>query len=129
MLAERLTGVAGSSRYFAGGFVTYSDDIKAKLLSIDRDLIRREGAVSDAIARAMAAGARQKLGTDYALSVTGVAGPDGGTEELPVGSVFIGLATPAGVHAKSLRLPGDRNRVRTLAVNAALDLLRLKLLQ
>ena len=129
MLAERLTQVAGSSRYFAGGFITYSDDVKSNVLGIDREVIGREGAVSDVVARAMANGAREKLGTDYALSITGIAGPDGGTEELPVGTVFIGLATPTGVHAKSMRLPGERHRVRTLAVNAALDMLRVYLLR
>jgi nicotinamide-nucleotide amidase len=129
LLAERFTQVAGSSRYFAGGFITYTNEAKAKLLGIDRDVIEREGAVSDVVARAMAEGARNKLGTDYAISVTGVAGPDGGTEELPVGSVFIALATPAGTQTRSMRLPGDRSRIRMLAANSALDILRLHLLR
>jgi nicotinamide-nucleotide amidase len=127
MLAERLTEVAGSSRYFYGGFVTYTNAVKTRLLGVDAQLLEREGAVSDAVARAMAQGARERLNTDYAISVTGIAGPDGGTETIPVGTVFIGLASPRGVHVRNLRLPGDRNRVRTFAVNAALDMLRLHL--
>jgi nicotinamide-nucleotide amidase len=75
----------------------------------------------------MAEATRQKLGTDYALSVTGIAGPDGGTEQTPVGTVFIGLATPSRVFVKSVRLPGDRDRVRIMAAQTALDLLRLDL--
>jgi nicotinamide-nucleotide amidase len=129
LLAKRFTEVAGSSRYFAGGFVTYTDDTKAKLLGIDRDLIEREGAVSDVVARLMAESARKKLGTDYAVSITGIAGPDGGSEELPVGSVFIGLATPGDTQVKEIRLPGDRNWIRTLATNVALDMLRIHLLR
>jgi nicotinamide-nucleotide amidase len=129
MLAERITNTPGSSRYFAGGFITYWDDVKSTLLGIDREVIRREGAVSDAVARAMASSARERFSTDYALSVTGVAGPEGGTEALPVGSVYVGLATREGVHVRSLRLPGDRGRIRTLATNAALDMLRLHLIQ
>jgi nicotinamide-nucleotide amidase len=129
MLAERLTSIAGSSRYFAGGFVTYSDQMKSRMLGVDPRLIRTEGAVSDAVARSMAHGVQQRLSTDYALSITGVAGPDGGTERTPVGSVFIGLATPTAVHAKSFRWVGDRDRIRTIAVNTALDLLRVNLLR
>jgi nicotinamide-nucleotide amidase len=129
MLAERLTSVAGSSRYFAGGLVAYSEKLKSQLLGVDAALIEREGAVSDAVARAMAAGARDRLGTDYALSVTGVAGPGGGTEKTPVGTVFIGLAAPDGIHSKNYRWIADRDRVRTIAVNTALDLLRVKLLR
>jgi nicotinamide-nucleotide amidase len=129
MLAERLTDVAGSSRYFPGGFVTYSNELKVKLLGVDEEVLEREGAVSETVAQAMAEGARKALGTDYALSVTGIAGPDGGTEEKPVGTVFIGLATPRGTHTKGIRLPGDRDRVRIFAVNAALDMLRLHLLR
>jgi nicotinamide-nucleotide amidase len=129
MLAERLTSIAGSSRYFFGGFVTYTNETKAKLLGIDLDVIEQQGAVSEVVARAMAHGVRNKLGTDYGLSVTGIAGPDGGSEELPVGSVFIGFATPDGTHARELRLPGDRHLVRMFASNAALDMLRLYLLR
>ena len=129
MLAERFTNIPGSSRYFYGGFVTYTNETKARLLGIDLDVIEREGPVSDVVARAMADGAKNKLGTDYALSVTGIAGPDGGSEELPVGSVFVGFATPNGTHTRSLRVPGDRHLVRMFASNAALDMLRLYLLR
>ena len=128
MLAARLTETPGSSRYFSGGFVTYSNEAKVRLLGVDAAMLEKEGAVSDAVARAMAEGARETLGTDYALSITGVAGPDGGSDQTPVGTVFIGLATPSDVHAKSFRLPGDRNRIRTIAAQTALDMLRLHLL-
>jgi len=126
-LAERLTQVPGSSGYFVGGFITYSNDAKVKLLGVDAGMLEKQGAVSDLVARAMAVGARDKLGAAYALAVTGVAGPDGGTEQVPVGTVYIGLATPSGVHATHVRLPGDRSRVRTMAAQTALDLLRLHL--
>jgi nicotinamide-nucleotide amidase len=128
MLGERLTDVAGSSRYFRGGFITYSDELKTRLLGVDSELLERETAVSDAVARAMALGARTRLGTDYALSTTGIAGPGGGTEETPAGTVFIGLATPSSVHARTFRWVAERNRLRTIAVNTALDFLRLHLL-
>jgi nicotinamide-nucleotide amidase len=126
-LGERLTQGAGSSRYFAGGFITYSNEAKIKLLGLDSESLEKEGPVSASTARAMAEATRQKLGTDYALSVTGIAGPDGGTEQTPVGTVFIGLATPSRVFVKSVRLPGDRDRVRIMAAQTALDLLRLDL--
>ena len=128
MLAERLTETPGSSRYFIGGFVTYSNEAKVRLLGVDAAMLEKEGAVSDPVARVLAASAREKMGADYALSITGVAGPDGGTEATPIGTVFIGLATPAGVHAKRIRLPGDRSRIRIMAAQTALDLLRLHLI-
>jgi nicotinamide-nucleotide amidase len=128
LLAERLTEIPGSSRYFRGGFVTYSNEAKVRLLGVDAAMLEKEGAVSDPVARAMAAAARERMSVDYALSVTGVAGPDGGTEQTPVGTVFIGLATPSGVHARRIRFPGDRNRIRALAAQTALDLLRLHLI-
>jgi nicotinamide-nucleotide amidase len=128
MLAERLTEVPGSSKYFVGGLVTYSNDAKVELAGVDAELVKQHGPVSDPVARAMAEGVRRRLNADYALSITCVAGPDGGTEELPVGTVFIGLATPGGTHSKNFRLFGDRGRVRTLAVQAALDMLRLNLI-
>jgi nicotinamide-nucleotide amidase len=127
MLAERITQVPGASFYFAGGFLTYTDESKINLLGVDRELIERHTAVSDPVARAMAWGARERLGTDWAVSVTGVAGPDGGTEATPVGTVFIGVAGAAAVDARRYQFGGDRARVRAMAAQTALDRLRLRL--
>ena len=124
LLGGRVTAVPGSSDYFGGGFVTYTNEMKTALLGVPAELIAAHTAVSEPVARAMAEGARQRTGADYALSVTGYAGPDGGTPENPVGTVFVGLATPDGVEARRLRLPGDRERIRGFAVQNALDMLR-----
>lgn len=128
LLAGRITSVPGSSDYFLGGFLTYSNRLKAELLGVDSSLIEQHGAVSEEVARAMAQGARARTGSTYALSVTGVAGPGGGTEAKPAGSVVIGLASPAGASAHSFRFLGNRERVRVLAAQNALDLLRKVLL-
>jgi nicotinamide-nucleotide amidase len=127
MLAERITQTPGSSEYFAGGFLTYTDEAKKILLGVDGALIEQHTAVSDPVARAMAWGARERLGTDWAVSVTGVAGPDGGTEANPVGTVFIGIAGAAAVDAKRYQFVGDRARIRAMATQTALDRLRLRL--
>ncbi len=124
MLGERITTVPGSSSYFAGGFLTYTEAMKISMLGVDPDLLARETAVSEAVAKAMAAGAKERTGATYALSTTGVAGPGGGTEDTPVGTVFIGLATPTEVRARRFRFPGDRERVRGFATQTALDMLR-----
>ena len=123
-LAERLTSVAGSSDYFVGGFLVYTNLLKTSLLGVDAGLLEQRGAVSEAVAEAMALGAKERTGSTFALSVTGVAGPTGGSEEKPVGSVVIGFAGPGGSRAHNFRFPGDRPRVRGFAVQAALDLLR-----
>ena len=102
--------------------------MKTKILGVDPDLIEREDAVSEPVARAMAEGARNVGATTYALSVTGYAGPDGGTEANPVGTVYIGLAYPGGCDARRVQFLGDRARVRLLASQTALDMLRRKLL-
>jgi nicotinamide-nucleotide amidase len=124
LLAERITSVAGSSDYFAGGLLTYTNQLKTSLLGVDPKLLEEHGAVSEPVAAAMAAGARERTGSTYALSVTGVAGPGGGTEAKPVGTVIIGLAGPRGCRAQRFRFLGDRARIRTLAAHYALDLLR-----
>jgi nicotinamide-nucleotide amidase len=124
LLGERITSVAGSSDYFAGGFVTYSNRMKTDLLGVDARLIEEHGAVSEAVAEAMACGARLRASSTYALSITGVAGPGGGTEAKPVGTVVIGLASPSGCQIRRVRFLGDRGRVRALAAQSALDLLR-----
>ncbi|HYP12430.1 MAG TPA: nicotinamide-nucleotide amidohydrolase family protein, partial [Bryobacteraceae bacterium] len=128
LLAGRITEIPGSSNYFQGGFLTYTSEAKRQLLGVSSDLLDRHTAVSSQVAEAMAAGAREKLRSDYALSVTGIAGPDGGTDAIPVGTVFIGLADSQGVSSTRFQFMRDRTWVRTLAVNAALDLLRMRLL-
>jgi nicotinamide-nucleotide amidase len=127
LLGERLTSVAGSSDYFLGGFITYSNALKTELLGVPAALLAEEGAVSKPVAEAMAVGARKRTGSTYALSVTGVAGPGGGTESKPVGSTFIGLAGPAGTEVVHRQLLGDRERIRSFASQVALDLLRRRL--
>lgn len=124
MLGERITGVAGSSDYFLGGFLTYTDAIKSKLLGVDETMLLESTAVSEPVAIAMAEGARRNTGAEYGLSVTGYAGPNGDQ----VGLVFIGVAGPVGSNARRFQFVGDRHRIRTLATNTALDMLRRTLL-
>lgn len=124
MLAERITSVPGNSDYFIGGFLVYTNQMKTRILSVDPALLERHGAVSEAVAEAMACGARERTGSTFALSVTGVAGPAGGTEAKPVGTVVIGLAGPQQVRSWRSRFLGGRDRVRALSVQTALDLLR-----
>ncbi len=123
MLAERITSVAGSSDYFLGGFLVYSDRMKTELLGIDAALIEKHTAVSEEVARAMAEGARSRTGATCAISVSGEAGPQSATGAA-AGTVIIGYAGPSGSEARRFHLPGDRKRVRTLAAQTALDFLR-----
>ena len=129
MLGERITAVAGSSAYFRGGFLTYTNEMKAALLGVDPALIAEHTEVSEPVAAAMARGARERTGASYALSVTGYAGPDGGTESNPVGTVYIGLADAAGARARRFSFSGlgGRERIRSLAATTALDWLRRRL--
>lgn len=121
LVSELITGVPGSSAYFRGGIIAYADDAKREALGVDAALVERHGAVSQEVAAAMALGARERLGADVAISVTGVAGPDGGTEEKPVGLVYVGIADARGeTTVRKFRLPGDRAGVRRRAANAAL---------
>jgi nicotinamide-nucleotide amidase len=124
MLAGRITSVAGSSDYFSGGFITYSDAMKVAMLGVPAELVAEHSAVSEAVAKAMAEGARARTGATYALSVTGIAGPGGGTDATPAGTVFIGLASTGGIQARRVRFPGGRERIRVIAVQTALDMLR-----
>jgi nicotinamide-nucleotide amidase len=127
MLAERITSIAGSSDYFVGGFLLYSDRMKTALLGVDPALIAEHSSVSEEVARAMAEGARARTGSTYSISVTGEAGPKSATGA-PPGTVFIGFAGPgAPPEARRVHLPGDRNRIRMLAAQTALDFLRRKL--
>lgn len=129
-LAERLTRVAGASDYFLGGVVSYSDEVKKSLLAVPEETLARFGAVSEQTALAMAVGARERFGADFALATTGIAGPAGATPEKPVGMVWIALAAKDGpARAKVLRLPGNRAMVRGWAGAAALEMLRRRLLE
>ena len=127
LLANAFTDVAGASRVFAGSAVCYSNDAKMNILGIPDSILAQHGAVSAECAAAMATAAAEKFGSDYALSVTGYAGPGGGTDADPVGTVYIGYASPTGVWSRRVHLPGDRVQVKLRAVNTALDLMRRKL--
>jgi len=127
LLAVRITDVPGSSDYFLGGFLVYSNRMKTELLGIDPGLLEEHGAVSEPVAQAMARGARDRTRSTFSLSVTGIAGPSGGTEQTPAGTVCVGLAHPEGCESRRFRFPGDRARVRAVAVQTALDLLRRRL--
>src|SRR5438876_3877866 len=128
LIAQRLTDVPGSSKYFVEGVVTYSNASKTRSLGVDPKLILAEGAVSASVAEAMAEGIRERAGTDFGLAVTGIAGPDGGTEEKPVGLVFVALADDAHTEHRRLNWPGDRHLIRWRASQAALDMLRRRLI-
>lgn len=127
LLGGRLTAAPGASAYVRGGVIAYDDDLKVALLGVPRDLIARHGAVSAEVAVAMAAGARRAAGSDWALSVTGIAGPGGGSPQKPVGLVYIGLAGPGGADASRHLFRGDRARVRERSVAFALHRLRVGL--
>jgi nicotinamide-nucleotide amidase len=124
MVAARLTDVPGSSASFVGGVVSYSDEVKRSELDVAEKLLVEHGAVSAEVAAAMAEGARRRLGADVAVAVTGVAGPDGGTPEKPVGRVYLHAAGPDGSLARMLDLPGERAQVRVRATVTALHMLR-----
>jgi nicotinamide-nucleotide amidase len=128
LVAQRLTEVPGSSYYFMEGVVAYSNDAKIRTLGVDAELIAQHGAVSAEVAEAMAEGVRRRADTDFGLAVTGIAGPGGGTEEKPIGLVFIALADDAHTEHRQLQLPGDRHLIRWRASQAALDLLRRRLI-
>jgi nicotinamide-nucleotide amidase len=128
LLAARLTDVPGSSAFFAHGLVTYSNRSKVELLGVPAALIEAQGAVSEAVAAAMAAGARRSAGSDVGVGITGIAGPDGGTPDKPVGTVCIALEGAAGTRVRTALFPGDRERVRHQATQSALDMLRRGLL-
>ena len=127
LLGERITSVPGSSAYFLGGFITYSNRMKAECLGVPEETIAQFGAVSNETAQAMALGARRRTGSTYALAITGVAGPDGGTEQKPVGTVHVGLADPGGCQVLHRQFIGDRTRIRQFSTQMALDMLRRKL--
>lgn len=127
LVARRLTEIPGSSAYFMEGAVTYSNEAKMRTLNVSPEILEYHGAVSAECAEAMAKGMLAYAGTDHAISVTGIAGPDGGSEEKPVGTVFIGYADKKGAKSVKIVLPGDRYLIRWRSSQAALDYLRRQL--
>ena len=127
-IAHRITNVPGASAVLLAGLVTYSNDAKQKLLGVRADVLAEHGAVSEAVAREMAGGARRQTGADFALSVTGIAGPGGGTPAKPVGSVFIALANASETVVKKNFNPYDRETFKQVTASQALELLRRKIL-
>jgi nicotinamide-nucleotide amidase len=124
LVAGRLTNVPGSSAAFVGGVVAYANGVKEGELGVPAELIAAHGAVSPEVAAAMAHGARERLGADVAVSVTGIAGPDGGTPEKPVGLVYLHVEGPDGGHGREFSFPGDRASIRARSVVGALHLVR-----
>ncbi len=128
LLANRITNVPGASEVFLAGYVCYANQAKVNMLKVDSQLIEKHGAVSEEVARALAEKARTRAGADYALATTGVAGPSGGLPEKPVGTVYIAFAAASDTIAKKLFFPTDRETFKQIATQAALELLRKKLI-
>ena len=128
LVAQMLTRISGSSAYFLGGVVSYTNELKSELLGVEPALFESHGAVSEPVARAMAEGVRERTGSDHGIGITGVAGPTGGTPEKPVGTVHIAVAGPDGTDHRRARFPGDRERVRLCCARLALEMLRRQIL-
>jgi nicotinamide-nucleotide amidase len=128
LLAQRLTSIAGSSSYFLGGVVCYSNELKTAWAGVPVELIQAKGAVSAEVAVALAEGIRRRVGSTFGVGITGIAGPGGGSEEKPVGTVHIALAHAGGVKERSVRFPGDRESIRWQASQVALDMVRIHFL-
>ena len=130
LIANQITNVSGASEVFLAGYVTYANSAKSDVLNVDSKLIDKHGAVSEAVARAMAEGARGRAASTYGLATTGIAGPTGGSDEKPVGTVYIALASgDSEIVAKKFLFSTDRETFKQLAAQAALDLLRRRLLK
>jgi len=127
LLAERITRISGSSRYFMGGALVYSDQLKQDFCGVPPQLLKSDGAVSHSVAAALAEGIRQRCKTTFGIGITGVAGPSGGTSERPVGLVYVALADGKHTEVVDRIFPGGRERIRWFATQLALDLLRRKL--
>jgi PncC family amidohydrolase len=123
LVAHAITEIAGSSAYFRGGFVTYADDVKYAQLGVAQELLDAHGAVSAQVARAMAEGARVRLGASVAVAITGIAGPGGGSDEKPVGLTYVGVADGAGADVRRHLWAGDRSANKRDSAVAALELL------
>lgn len=128
LLAERITSVSGSSRYFLGGAVVYSNALKTELAGVPTEMIERHGAVSREVAAALAEGIRYRCESTLGVGITGVAGPGGGSPEKPVGLVFHAVASDSGTEVVQRNFPGDRKRIRRFASTMALDMIRKKLM-
>jgi nicotinamide-nucleotide amidase len=124
LIAHRLTQIPGSSDYFERGIVAYSNQAKIEILKVPANIINKNGAVSAPVAEKMAAGVREISKATLGLAVTGIAGPTGGSAEKPVGTVFIALAAPEGVVSRKYNLTGDRDQIKTLSAQIALDWVR-----
>ena len=120
LAAAWLTSIPGSSKWFRGGVITYANELKTRFLSVPEETLHAHGAVSEETVRAMAQGALHALQVDHSLSITGIAGPDGGTEEKPVGTVWAGASINGQVSAKRFQLSGNRNEIRSQAAKQAL---------
>ncbi len=120
-VAHAITGVAGSSKWFDCGFVTYANSAKQVMLGVPQEILASQGAVSEAVVRSMVAGAAVAADADYAVAISGIAGPGGGTEDKPVGTVWFAWHSPAGVKAKKYLLAGDRAAVRKQAIEISLQ--------
>ena len=128
MLSERITSISGSSRYFLGGAVVYSNALKTELAGVPTEMIDRHGAVSREVAAALAEGIRYRCESTLGVGITGVAGPNGGTPDKPVGLVFHAVASDTGTEVVQRNFPGDRKRIRRFASTMALDMVRKKLM-
>jgi nicotinamide-nucleotide amidase len=128
LLAERLTSIGGSSRYFLGGAVVYSNELKTAFADVPERMIEKHGAVSREVAAALAEGIRYRSEATLGVGITGIAGPSGGTPEKPVGLVFHALASEQGTKVEERKFPGDRSRIRWFASQHALDMVRRKLM-
>lgn len=127
-LAKTIVSISGSSNYFQGSFLTYSNELKQKIVAVSKDNLEKFGAVSEQVVKQMAANGREKLGVDYCISTSGIAGPDGGTEEKPVGTVWIGIASADDVYAFKFQFGDNRERNIQMTILTALNLLRCILL-
>jgi nicotinamide-nucleotide amidase len=128
-IAHLITSIPGSSDYYHGSIIAYHNNIKQALLGVKETVLQDFGAVSREVVIAMAEGARKKLGTDYAISTSGIAGPDGGSPEKPVGTVWIAVASPSGAEAKLLHLGSNRMRTIQMAAYNVLNMLRKELIK
>jgi len=129
LVAERLTDVPGSSQYFVSGVISYSNESKMELAGIPPLLLEMQGAVSKEVAQGLAEGIRNRMRTTIGVGITGIAGPAGGSPEKPVGTVFVAVASPAGTVDRRFLFPGDRQRVRWQASQAALDMVRREMMR
>lgn len=129
LVTSRLTDIAGSSAYVRGGIIAYCNSVKEELLGVDAQVLEREGAVSESVAKQMAAGVRKTLNADIGVAITGIAGPSGGTPDKPVGTVWIGYADAEGASARLLHFTSDRLLNKSLSATAALDIVRRRLLR